>query len=192
MKGLNKNTSPAKAIALVGISAATVECAKLALSFLPNIEVVTLLVALFSYTFGIYGVMSAVIFVCIEPLIYGFGTWVVLYFIYWPTLALVFMILGKKRVKNRVILTLIAVVMTFLFGVLSALVDVGLLSGFFDKFFYRFAVYYARGIVFYAVQIACNAVIFPLLFKPLSEKLFVVKKRIFGSTDTKKLHPETD
>ena len=39
---------PARAAALVGIMAATVECGKLALSFLPNVEVVTLLIALFS------------------------------------------------------------------------------------------------------------------------------------------------
>ena len=38
--------SGARAIALVGITAATVECAKLALMALPNIEIVTLLLAL--------------------------------------------------------------------------------------------------------------------------------------------------
>ena len=167
--------SGARAIALVGITAATVECGKLALAALPNIEIVTLLVALYGYVFGWYGVLSAVVFVSIEPLIYGFGTWLPAYFIYWPLVAVVFMLLGKIKMKNRWIITLIAVLLTFFFGILTSLIDVGLLSGNFDKFFYRFGVYYARGIVFYAIQIACNAVLFPLCFRFLADKLSMMR-----------------
>ncbi len=170
--------SGAKAIALVGITAATVECAKLALSALPNIEVVTLLVALYGYVFGWYGVLSAIVFVSIEPIIYGFGTWVVSYYIYWPLVALVFMALGKARLKNRWLLTA-ALGLTFFFGVLTSLVDVGLLSGNFDNFLYRFGVYYARGIVFYAIQLACNAVLFPLAFNFLADKLSRLRGQFF-------------
>ena len=79
----SKRASSARVIALVGIMAATIECAKLALMFLPNIEVVTILSALYGYVFGIYGVIATIVFVCIEPLIYGFGTWVVSYFLSW-------------------------------------------------------------------------------------------------------------
>ena len=167
--------SGARAIALVGITAATVECGKLALAALPNIEIVTLLVALYGYVFGWYGVASAVVFVSIEPLIYGFGTWLPSYFIYWPLVAVVFMLLAKMRVRSRWLLTAAAVVLTVFFGILTSLIDVGLLSGNFDRFFYRFGVYYARGIVFYAIQIACNAVLFPLAFRFLADKLSVMR-----------------
>ena len=169
--------SGARAIALVGITAATVECGKLALAALPNIEIVTLLVALYGYVFGWYGVLSAVVFVSIEPLIYGFGTWLPAYFIYWPLVAMVFMLLAKAKVRNRWILTAAAVVLTGFFGVLTSIIDVGLLSGNFDRFFYRFGVYYARGIVFYAIQIACNAVLFPLAFRFLADKLSMMRVR---------------
>ena len=169
--------SGARAIALVGITAATVECGKLALAALPNIEIVTLLVALYGYVFGWYGVASAVVFVSIEPLIYGFGTWLPSYLIYWPLVAVVFMLLAKMRVRSRWLLTAAAVVLTVFFGILTSLIDVGLLSGNFDRFFYRFGVYYARGIVFYAIQIACNAVLFPLVFGFLADKLSVMRAR---------------
>ena len=162
-------------IALVGIMAATVECGKLALSFLPNIEVVTLLLALYGYVFGFLGVVAALVFVSIEPIIYGFNTWVVSYYLYWPLVSLVFMLLAKIKVKNRFLLTGAAVLLTAWFGILTRLVDLGLLSGFFDNFWYRFTVYYARGAVFYIVQIACNAVLFPLLFKFLAGKLERIK-----------------
>ena len=180
--GLNTNrTSPAKIIALVGIMAASVECAKLALMFLPNIEAVTLLLALYGYIFGIWGVVSAVVFVCIEPMLFGFGSWVVSYFIYWPLVALVFMILGRLRVKNRLILTGTAVLLTFFFGILTSLVDLGLFSGFFENFLERFLIYYARGVYFYIAQIITNLVLFLFLFKPLCKKLAKIKCRFIKS-----------
>ena len=151
--------------------AATLECGKLVLSFLPNVEVVTLLCALFGYVFGGAGVVATLVFIAIEPLIYGFGTWIISYCIHWPMVAIIFMLLGRIKVKNRVILTSVAVILTAWFGVLSSLVDVGLFSGYFDRFFYRFGIYYLRGISFYITQIICNAILFPLLFRPLSEIL---------------------
>ena len=169
--------SPARTIALVGIMAATVECGKLALAFVPNVEVVTFLLALYGYVFGIYGVVAAFVFVSIEPLIYGFGTWVISYYIHWPTVALAFMLLAKLRFKNRWIITSAAVLLTAWFGVLGSLVDVGLFSGTFDRFWYRFGIYYVRGIRFYITQIICNAVLFPSLFPYLSKKLDKIKNQ---------------
>lgn len=172
----SRRKSAAKSIALVGIMAATVECGKLVLSMIPNVEVVTLLLALYGYVFGPLGVISAFVFVSIEPLIYGFGTWVVSYYLYWPLVAFTFMLLASLKVKNRFIITGVALLLTFFFGILSSLVDVGLLSGYFDKFWYRFSVYYARGAVFYIVQMLCNAVLFLFLFKFLSERLSKIKQ----------------
>ena len=167
MKGGIKNRSIAYRIALVGICAATIECGKLILSGLGNVEVVTLLSALYGYAFGVWGILSAVVFVCIEPLIYGFGTWVISYFIYWPLVALVFMGLSRVRVKNRWALTSVALVLTVFFGVLTSLVDTGLFSGYYEDFFYRFGILYARGLGFYLIQFATNAVVFPTIFPPL-------------------------
>ncbi len=177
MVGRRKGTSAARIIALVGIMAASVECGKLALSFLPNIEVVTILLALYGYVFGVWGAVAAVVFVCIEPMIYGFSTWVVSYFLYWPLVSIVFMLLSRLRVKNRFVLSGVAVLLTVWFGVLTSLIDTGLLSGFFDDFFSRFVIMYARGVAFYAAQTVCNAVLFVLLFRFLSDKLYVIKRQ---------------
>ncbi len=175
MKNRSFSGGAAKKIALVGIAAATIECGKLALALLPNIEVVTLLCALYGYAFGGFGVIAAVIFVCIEPLIWGVNTWVVLYFVYWPFVAFVFWIFGRIKIKNRWIIALFAVLLTFIFGLLSAFIEIGLFSGYFDRFWYRFGIYYLRGVPFYIAQIATNAVLFPLLFPPLSKKLSLLK-----------------
>ncbi len=163
--------SAARKIALVGIMAATVECGKLILAVVPNVEVVTLLVALYGYVFGPLGILAAIVFVFIEPMIWGFGTWVISYLIYWPFVALIFCLLGATRVKNRFALAGFAVLLTVFFGVLTTLVDVGVFTGNFDSFSYRFSVMYLRGVTFYITQILCNAVLFLGVFPYLSRKL---------------------
>ena len=163
-------------LVLIALMAATLEVGKFTLSFLPNVEVVTLFCALFGYVFGGAGVIATLVFIAIEPLIYGFGTWIISYCLYWPMVTIIFMLLGRANVRNRVILTSIAVLLSAWFGVLTSLVDVGLFSGYFDRFFDRFVIYYIRGIGFYLMQIICNAVLFPLLFRPLSELLKKLNK----------------
>lgn len=168
----------ARAVALVGIMAATLECGKLVLSFLPNIEVVTILCAIYGYVFGIYGIVAAVVFVCIEPLIYGFGSWLVIYIIYWPLVALVFMLLRKKGIGGRIIPTICAICLTVLFGVLSSIIDTAFYLGINENYLTNLCLYYSRGFVFYLVQLACNAVVFPTLFAFLVKNLELVKPKV--------------
>ena len=144
----------------------------LVLSAIPNVEIVTLLCAVYGFVLGAQGVLATCIFVACETLIYGLGPWVISYAIHWPAVALVFWLLSRFIKPSRVIPTIVAVIMTTSFGVLTALVDVGLFSGFWDDFGQRFAIYYARGAVFYVTQIVCNALVFPLLFKPAATFLF--------------------
>lgn len=167
MRGGGKGGSIAYRVALVGICAASIECGKLVLAALPNVEVVTLLSALYGYAFGVWGIISALVFVCIEAFVFPAGTWIIAYFIHWPLVAIIFATLSRFRVKSRWILTATALVLTVFFGVLSSFIDVGLFTGSYENFFYRFAIYYARGFVFYMVQLVTNAVVFPTLFPPL-------------------------
>ena len=176
-KRRGRGSFAARRVALVAVCAALIEAGKLALSFLPNVEVVTLLCALFGYVFGGYGILSAAVFVCIEPLIYGFNTWVISYFLYWPFVSAVFFLLRRAAIRNRWVLTAAAVLLTVWFGVLTSLVDVGLFTGFYERFFYRFGIYYMRGIWFYVVQILCNLFLFPTLFLFLEKKIRAFRRR---------------
>ena len=170
--------SPARAIALIGVMAATIEVGKLVLSFLPNIEVVTLLCALYGYVFGFYGVVAAAAFVCIEPMIYGVGSWVATYIIYWPLVAFVFMLLASAKVKRRLPITLIALGLTLFFGVLSSVID-SMIWGIGLHYFKNVFLYYLRGIPFYVTQLACNAAMFPTLFPFLAKKLKLINRHVF-------------
>lgn len=164
-----------KTIATVGVMAATLECGKLVLSFLPNIEVVSILTALYGFVFGWAGVLASFIFVMIEPLIWGFGPWFITYLIYWPLLAFVFMCLGRRKIENRWLILAIILGLTVGFGVLSSIIDVALYIGVNKHYLSNLALYYIRGIGFYLTQICCNAVLFLLIFKPLKDRLTRIK-----------------
>ena len=170
-------------LALIAIMAATLEVGKLALSFIPNVEIVTLLCAVYGYVFGYYGVIATYIFVGIETLIWGVNTWVVTYLIHWGCVALVFMLFGKFKIKNRLIITATAVLLTAAFGVLSSLVDTGLLTGFWNDFWKRFAILYVRGFAFYIVQIVCNLLLFLIVFKPMVNRTDKILPDKFRSID---------
>ena len=187
-----KKLSPVKKIALIGIMAATLECGKLAFAVLPNIEVISLLLALYGYVFGSLGALAALVFCSIEPLIWGFGPWVISYFLYWPTIPVLFHLLslpGKRTDSEkteekgakicRLLLPVAAIfILTLWFGVLTSLVDVGLFSGSYDRFLWRFGIYYLRGIPFYITHLVSNTLIFLFAFEPLKKVFLKIKRSL--------------
>ena len=178
-KKQNRIGMSAKKIALIGAMAAAIEVGKLALMALPNVEVVTLLVGVFGYVFGFPAVLATSLFVVLETLLWGFGSWAIGYIIYWNILCILYCILGLKKIENKIVITLCALIMTTLFGVLTSLIEIGLFSGTFNDFGYRFAIYYSRGASFYITQIVCNAVLFPFAFAPLKKILFKMNRKYF-------------
>ncbi|MDR0426679.1 MAG: hypothetical protein LBH24_05890 [Clostridiales bacterium] len=168
-RSIAKNST--KRIALIAVMAATLIGGKIALASLPNIEIVTLLCALYGYVLGPIGIASIGIFIPCEILIWGPGPWVVSYCVYWPLVCVVFYILRKAQVKNRWLLTLTAAVLTVFFGFFAGLVDVGLFMGFYDNFWLRFSIYYMRGIGYCAIHVACNIALFSTAFVPIKQVL---------------------
>ena len=172
-------------VALIAVMAATVEAGKWALAAIPNVEIVTLFTALYGYVFGWMGMAATLVFVWLESMIWGFNTWVLEYIVHWSAVCGAFWLLGRLRVKNRVVLTAVAVILTIAFGVQSSLVDVLLYmrDGTFivktTNYWRRFAVYYMNGIWFYVAQVVTNLVVFPLLFIPLQRVLHKLGDR-FG------------
>lgn len=113
----------AEYVVKVAVMAALLTALKFALSFIPNVEVVTLLITVYAAVFGAAYVFPAVLVFCaVEVAIYGVGSWVILYFVYWPLLAaLSCLILSRKR--SAIVAAVTAAVMSAFFGVLSACCD---------------------------------------------------------------------
>ena len=162
----------ARYITQVAVMAGLLTALKFALSFLPNVEVITLLIAVFSAVWGLkYSLPATLVFCTVEMAIYGIGTWVPLYFIYWPLLAVIFhfALRGKRPAVAMGIALAIALPMTILFGVLSASVEtlfvIGAVSV--DMLGTYFVTYYLKGLWYYLVHVVCVVASIAILFIPL-------------------------
>lgn len=185
-----KNT--ALYIAVVAVFTAMLSGGKFALMAIPNVEVVTILVALFSAVWGWkYSIPATIIFVILEMFLWGFNTWVLEYLIHWPFVALVFGLLGKVHFKSNamklICFTACAMIVTFLFGVQTSVVDTLLAysssKGFWvvtKEFWYRFSVLYLRGLVFFVVHIISNCILFTCAYLPLEKVLHSIKLKMLN------------
>lgn len=77
-----------KDIALIGVMTATLEAGKYALSFIPNIEIVSLLIILYTIFFEKKVIYAIFCFIVLDGCIYGFGLWWIMYLYAWPLLSL--------------------------------------------------------------------------------------------------------
>ncbi|MDY5345032.1 MAG: hypothetical protein SPG87_01260 [Eubacteriales bacterium] len=173
MKSKQRLKKSAKYVCYVAIMAATLTVGKLALSFIPNVEVVTLLIICYSSTFGRkYAIPATLIFCTVEIAIYGFGTWVLLYYIHWNMLSVISSFALKKQ--KLWVATLIAVLCTAFFGVLSTGIDV-IFAGAYgvpkSELGKLYSAYYVRGIWFYVVHVVSNLLIVTALNIPLTKVL---------------------
>ena len=167
----------AREIATAAVATALLSGGKWALAAIPNVEVVTLLCAVYGYTLGLTGLVAVYAFVAIETAIWGFGSWVLTYFLHWPLVCVSFRLLALARKEpGRILPTVLAFALTVCFSLSSSLVDVTFFLGWEDHPA-RFAVYYLRGIPFYVAQVVCNLVLFPTLFPPLVRALRRVRAR---------------
>jgi hypothetical protein len=174
----------ARFVTTVAVMAGLLVALKFALSFLPNVEVVTLLIAVFSVVWGVrYSFPATVVFCLVEMAIYGIAGWVLLYFIYWPTLALVFhfALRHKSRVVSLVLCVAIGAVFTVAFGVLSASVETLLVVGNVakERLATFFVSYYVKGLWFDLVHVVSVVASILALFLPLVK----IGERVKGSLE---------
>lgn len=192
MKHSLKNN--AALIAVSAMFAAILVGGKEALAVLPNIEVVTLIIAVCAYVWGLAVVLPAVnVFIAVDMAIWGVNTWVISYLIHWNIVAVCFWLLGKVKFNRKVVTivfaTALAVVLSALFGVTTSAVDT--LVGFtgkgffvdFDNVFQRFAVMYVAGVSFYVTQIVGNFALFAVAFGPLVAVNRKAQLRLFPPCD---------
>lgn len=161
-------------IALIGILSAIITAGKLALSFIPNVEVVTLLFIAYTMVFGYKkALLIAVVFTTTEIFIYGFSTWLLGYYLIWPILIMVTELL-KKRAKSEYGYAIIGAIFGYTFGFFFAVVE---------SLFYGVAygwVYWLRGLLFDLVHGTSNFIIILILLKPIVDILNRLKRTYYG------------
>ena len=108
-------------IALFGMLGAMTFGAKVAMSWLPNIEPVSLFVMLFAAVFGLKCLYPVYLYVLLEILVYGINTWNLNYLYIWTILALA--AYAMRRLKHPIWWALLSGLFGMSFGALCAPVD---------------------------------------------------------------------
>lgn len=147
-----------KNIVILGMLGALLVIAQVSLAFLPNIEVVSLLIIVYTLVLGKWVLAPMFVFILLEGLLYGFGIWWVHYLYVWPLLSLLAYLL--RRYQSKYVFALLSSAFGLLFGGLCALTYLFIGSP------SSALAYWISGIPFDLLHGAGNAVTTLLLFKP--------------------------
>ena len=109
-------------ITLFGVLGAMTFAAKYVMAFLPNIEPVSLMVMLFAVTFGKKALYPIFLYVAMEILFYGLGTWNVMYLYIWPCLGI--LAYGLREMRSPLGWAVLSGAFGLLFGALCIPVDI--------------------------------------------------------------------
>lgn len=115
----NKRNITSRDIALIGTMVAIIEVCKVSLSMLPNVELTSFWIIIFTLYFG-YRIFYVIpVFILIEGAIYGFGLWWVMYLYAWPLLALIAW--RFRKTDSALMWSIISGLFGLLFGALCAI-----------------------------------------------------------------------
>lgn len=159
-----------KDIALTGVMAATLEAGKLALSFLPNIEIVSLFIILYTLCFGRKTFYAIFTFAFLEGCLYGFGIWWIMYLYVWLLLSLSAWCFRKYAAPLTY--ALLSGTFGLFFGALCAI------PYFFIGGWHMAFTWWIAGIPYDIVHCVGNFILCLILFKPLYLCLRSIEKVI--------------
>ncbi|MGN1179956.1 MAG: ECF transporter S component [Suilimivivens sp.] len=113
---------PVRKITRIALLSAILYVSKVALEFLPNVELVSLLTVLYTLVFGKEAFLIVTVFNLFELIQWGFGTWWFSYLYVWPLLVLITLLLKKVIREEFLIWSVVSGVFGLIFGSLFAVV----------------------------------------------------------------------
>lgn len=146
-------------IVLYGILAGLLLAVQVGLAFLPNIELVSVLLIVYTSVIGKKVFYPLYTFVLLEGLIYGFGIWWINYLYVWAVLVIIVLLL--KEQESPIVWMIVAGLFGLSFGALTTL------PYFFIGGIEMAWAYFLNGIPFDLLHCAGNCVTTLVLYKPL-------------------------
>lgn len=159
-----KLRTESRRVVVCAMLAAVMAALQVAMSFLPNIEPVSLLILVYTLVFGGQVFYVIATFVLLEGLVFGFHLWWVSYLYIWPLWAAAVLLLSRGRDKPPLAWAAASGAFGLSFGALCALPY--LVGGIWSAFSYWLA-----GIPFDLIHGAGNFVLALTLAKPLCQIL---------------------
>lgn len=135
------------------------EAAKLCLAAIANVELVSLLIVIFTLVFKKKTFWIVLLFVMMEGLLYGFGIWWIMYLYIWPLLVLLTLIF--QSFQSTCVWAIILGLYGLFFGALCSIpyFIIGGMGGGIS--------YWISGIPFDIIHCVSNVTLTLILFKPL-------------------------
>lgn len=166
----------ARKIAYTALMTATLEAGIWALKIIPNFEIITTLLFVYTFVFGFpYAFIAANAFTLIEGMVWGFNpTWWIGFAIQWNAVVFVAWLACKFFRNNELAIALLAVAVTIFYGIQSSLFQLIFISDWSVSNQISFAGYmtiYIAGIVFYIIQIVGNFVLILFVHRPVVNAL---------------------
>ena len=151
---------PVRKITRIALLSAILYVSKVALEFLPNVELVSLLTVLYTLVFGKEAFLIVTVFNLFELIQWGFGTWWVSYLYVWPLLVLITLLLKKVIKEEFLIWSVVSGLFGLIFGSLFAIVYLPVDPA------YALA-YWISGLPWDVWHGVCNFVLMLVIGKPL-------------------------
>ena len=164
-------------IAQIGLMVALIEVSKFALSAIPNVELTSFWLIMFTLYFGWRIVVVVPVFILIEGAMYGVQLWWVMYLYSWPLLVFVTWLFRKK--DSALLYATISGIFGLCFGALCTIpfFFVGLSSGGISSAVSTAGSWWISGLPWDVVHCAGNFVIMLVLYKPVGHAMKWVVSR---------------
>lgn len=169
-----------KELTLIGMMVAIIEVCKVVLLALPNVELTSFWVVMFTLYFGTRILYVIPVFILIEGAMYGFGIWWVMYLYVWPLLALLAWLFRKSdsvwtwsAISGIFGLSygLLCSIPYYVIGAANGGIAAGLQSGF---------AWWISGIPLDIVHGVGNFSLMLVLYRPIRSIMGVTKKMFLG------------
>lgn len=164
-------------ITMIGMMVAVIEVCKIALQGIPNVELTTFWIIIFSIFLGKRIFFVIPVFIAIEAALYGFGSWWFMYLYAWPLLAIISMSL--RRQKSLLTWCILSGLFGLCFGLLCSIpyifigaADTSTLSGGFHMAF----AWWVAGIPYDILHGISNFVLMLVLYHPISRVMKYVNR----------------
>lgn len=154
-------------LVLYGFLGAIMYVGQVALAFLPNVEVVSILLIVYTISLGSAAIFPLYTFILIEGLTYGFGMWFLTYLYIW--LVLFFLAKIFRKQTNPLFWAILNGTYGLFFGFLCSIIWAafyGINAG---------VASFISGIPFDVIHCVGNFFTALILFKPLSKIMFYIK-----------------
>lgn len=149
-----------KTITRVALLSAALYISKVALEFLPNVELVSFLTIIYTLVFGAEAFLIVTVFNMFELIQWGFGMWWVSYLYVWPLLCLMTLLLRKLIRDEFLLWAIFSGLFGLIFGALFAVAYLPVDPG------YALA-YWISGLPFDVWHGICNFTIMLLIGRPV-------------------------